>query len=329
MIDTTEIFLAINSIRKNEKKKPSKSNIYQHLQKEKHKELVYKRFEKVIENLLLSGTIFTKSDLNSFYISNDDIIIESFNNITLLPQDMNEKENKIRDLNHRLEILSEVSELKMNDINNQITGIHTALNNITSSYKAQNNCPKISSNQDTDEIKLFGEELKNKNTVIDTLLEAIFPNNKSFSSYEKLEDNYKHNVQRNQFETPKRYSFKNSNKTLGNEINITQNRYEVLSDSDENDNKGCNNDNDELSNNVTTSISSQQVNLRNNDIKKDQLKHKSKTKKRNEKGRSVTVVVGDSIVKKVKGWELSTEDYLFICCKIFSWCKNRCYGIMH
>ena len=43
--------------------------------------------------------------------------------------------------------------------------------------------------------------------------------------------------------------------------NITQNRYEVLSDSDENDTKGCNNDNDELSNNVTASISSRQVNL--------------------------------------------------------------------
>ena len=40
MIDTAEIFLAINSIRKNEKKKPSKSNIYQHLQKdEKYKGL--------------------------------------------------------------------------------------------------------------------------------------------------------------------------------------------------------------------------------------------------------------------------------------------------
>ena len=127
-----------------------------------------------------------------------------------------------------------------------------------------------------------------------------------------MEDNYKNNVKGNQFETPKRYSFKNGDKTQDNEINITQNRYEVLSDSDENDNKGCNNDNDELSNNVTTSISSQQVNLRNNDIKKDQLKHKSKTKKRNEKGRSVTVVAGDSIVRKVKGWELSTKDDLFV-----------------
>ena len=40
MIDTTDIFLPINSIMKNEKKEPSKSNIYQHLQKnEKHKEL--------------------------------------------------------------------------------------------------------------------------------------------------------------------------------------------------------------------------------------------------------------------------------------------------
>ena len=46
-------------------------------------------------------------------------------------QDINKKENKISDLNHRLEILSEVSELKLNDINNQITSIHTALNNIT------------------------------------------------------------------------------------------------------------------------------------------------------------------------------------------------------
>ena len=167
MIDTTEIFLAINSIRKNEKKKPSKSNIYQHLQKdEKHKELEYETFDQVIENLLLSGTIFTKSDPDSFYISNDDIIIESFNDITLLRQDINEKENKIRDLNHRLEILSEVSELKLNDINNQITSIHTALSNITSSHKAQNDCPKINSNQDTNEIKFLRQELKNKKLLL-------------------------------------------------------------------------------------------------------------------------------------------------------------------
>ena len=70
-------------------------------------------------------------------------------------QDINEKENEIRDLNHRLEILSEVSELKLNDINNQITSIHTALDNITSSHKAQNDCSKIISNQDTDEIKFL------------------------------------------------------------------------------------------------------------------------------------------------------------------------------
>ena len=94
-----------------------------------------------------------------------------------------------------------------------------------------------------------------------------------------MEDNYKNNVKGNQFETLKRYSFKNGDKTQDNEINITQNRYEVLSDSDENDTKGCNNDNDELSNNLTASISSRQVNLGNNDIKKDQQKHKSKTKR--------------------------------------------------
>ena len=75
------------------------------------------------------------------------------------------------------------------------------------------------------------EELKNKNTIINILLENIFSNNKSFSSYKKLEDNYKNNVQRNQFETPKRYSFKNSRKTQDNKINITQNRYEAISDS--------------------------------------------------------------------------------------------------
>ena len=88
-------------------KKPSKSNIYQHLQKdEKHGELEYETFVQVIKNLLLSETIFKNSDPDSFYISNDDIIIQSFNDITLLRQDINKKENKIRDLNHCLEILS-------------------------------------------------------------------------------------------------------------------------------------------------------------------------------------------------------------------------------
>ena len=47
------------------------------------------------------------------------------------------------------------------------------------------------------------------NTIINILLENIFSNNNSFSSYEKLVDNYENNVRGNQFETPKRYSFKN------------------------------------------------------------------------------------------------------------------------
>ena len=225
-------------------------------------------------------------------------------------QDINEKENKIRDLNHRLKILSEVSELKLNDINNQITNIHTALNNITPSHKAKNDRPKISSNHDIDEI--LREELKNKNTIINILLENIFSNDEVFPSYKKLEDNYKNNVKKKQFESPKRYSFKNTDKIQANEKIIIQNRYEVLSDSDESDTNGCNNDNDKLSNNVTASIPSRQVNIEINDIKKDQHKHKSKTKKRNEKGRNVTVVVGDSIIKKVKGWELSTKEDLFV-----------------
>ena len=92
MIDTIGILLAINFIRKNEKMKPLKITIYQHLKKgKKHKELEYETFYQVTENLLLSGTIFTKTNTDSFYISNDDIIIKSFNNNTLLRQDINEK----------------------------------------------------------------------------------------------------------------------------------------------------------------------------------------------------------------------------------------------
>ena len=90
--------------------------------------LLYETFDQVLENLLVSGTIFT--DPGSFYILNfHDIIIESFNNITLMRQDIIEKENKIMEL-------SENSELKENDINHQITTINAALNKITSSYKA-------------------------------------------------------------------------------------------------------------------------------------------------------------------------------------------------
>ena len=58
-------------------------------------------------------------------------------------------------------------------------------------------------------------------------------------------------------------------------------------------------------------ISSRQVNLRNNNIEMINISIKE-GQKSNEKGRSVTVVVGDSIVKKIKGWELSTKDDLFI-----------------
>ena len=84
------------------------------------------------------------------------------------------------DLNHYLEILSEVSELKLNDIKNQITSIHAALRNIVSSHKPQNDCPKISSNQDIDEVKFLREELRNKNNIINTLLENIFLITRSF-----------------------------------------------------------------------------------------------------------------------------------------------------
>ena len=128
------------------------------------------------------------------------------------------------------------------------------------------------------------EELKNKNTIINILLQNIFSNKKDFSSYKELENNYKNNTEKPQFETPKKYSVKNSDKSQDNETSITQNRYEVLCDSDEGDTNGCNNDSDKLSNNVTASLSSRQVNLRNDDTKKDQHKHKSKTKKRKLKG---------------------------------------------
>ena len=110
--------------------------------------------------------------------------------------------------------------------------------------------------------------MKNKNTIINILLENIFSRNKDFSSYKKLEDNYKNNLEKNQFETSKRYSVKNRDKTQHNETIITQNKYEGLSDSDESDTNGSNNYNNKITNNVTASISSHQINIGNNDIKK-------------------------------------------------------------
>lgn len=61
IIDTIEIFLVMKFIKRNEKKKPSKSNIFHHLQKdEKNKELEYETFNQLIEKLLLSGTILQR-----------------------------------------------------------------------------------------------------------------------------------------------------------------------------------------------------------------------------------------------------------------------------
>ena len=221
-----------------------KGNIYQLLQKDKkHKKLEYEAFNQVIEDWLLPGTIFTKTNPGSFYIWNGNIITKNFNDVTLIRQDINEKWNKIQDLNHRFEILSKVSKLKLNDINRKITSIDTSLNNITSIHKG-------------------------------------------------------------------------SYKTQDNKTIITQNRSEILIGSNESNTNGCHNDNNQLPNDVTASTLSQ-VNLRNDDVKKDLLNIKTK-QNRNEKGSSVTVVVGDSVVKKVKGWEL----WFIYCQIIFSLAKS-------
>ena len=66
-VEATEIFLATNSIRKNEIKKPSEGSIYQHLLKdEKHKVPEHKTFNQVNENVFLSRTFLTKADTDSF-----------------------------------------------------------------------------------------------------------------------------------------------------------------------------------------------------------------------------------------------------------------------
>ena len=83
-------------------------------------------------------------------------------------------------------------------------------------------------------------------------------------------------MNKNDFETRKGYSSQNSNKTQENETITTQNRYEVLIDSDESDTNGCNNSNEKISNYVTASISSRQVNLRNDDIKNINIKERKK-----------------------------------------------------
>ena len=88
----------------------------------------------------------------------------------------------------------------------------------------------------------------NKNVIINILSENTFSNNKYFLFfYKKLKENHKINLEKNQFETPKRYTGKSSNKTQDNETIITQERYEVLIDPDESDANGRTNDNDELS----------------------------------------------------------------------------------
>ena len=92
-----------------------------------------------------------------------------------------------------------------------------------------------------------------------------------------LEDNDIINVEKEQFETPKRYTVKNSDTTQDDQIVITQGTYEVLIDSDESDINGCNS--------------------------------------------TVTAVAGDSIVKNIKGLELSKKHDLFVV-KSFSAAKK-------
>ena len=105
-------------------------------------------------------------------------------------------------------------------------------------------------------------------------------------------------LNKNDFETCKVYSSQNSNKTQENETITTQNRSEVPLTQMK-----------AIQTDVIIAmrkylIMSQQVNLRNDDIKNINIK--ARQEKRNEKGRSVTEVLGDSIVKKANSWESST-----------------------
>ena len=111
------------------------------------------------------------------------------------------------------------------------------------------------------------------------MLGHIFSTNKYFSSYKRFEDIYKLNREKIHLKIPKRYTIKNNDKTQDNETIITQNIFEVLIDSDESDTHACDNDNDELSNNVS-GIASPQVNLRNDNAKKYRHKHKNKSEKK-------------------------------------------------
>ena len=73
------------------------------------------------------------------------------------------------------------------------------------------------------EIKFFRDELnkkdhkKIKTPLLIFYYKIFFLNNKDISFHKKLEDNYKNNVEKNEFETPERYSVKNSDKTQDNE----------------------------------------------------------------------------------------------------------------
>ena len=326
---------AINYIRNTNRKKPSISNIFKYLTKldsnisqetienelnilqdkgkiEQRGETVSKSFF-ILQRPQIFDNNEKDTDTGSVSVNEDNVNEDSS---IIINEDITDHEKLLDAKPDRKADLSDLSQrldLLFKYMDTEFQNIHNRLNSVDKSDNGD-----VRSSVDS-EVKFLRDEIKSKNTIINILLENSLKRDRNdFVSCRKSYNSSQTKTFESSFQNPKRY-VSNTKTYKNNYCPVkTSNRFEDLqnvscnNDGDDDDDNEKNNNNRSLSrkqhkDNYNHSLDSQQHNKR---VKnKSESTNTTRQTKRNHSGHTYTAIVGDSIVKDVKGWELSTENH--------------------
>ena len=307
------IINAINTITKI-KKRPDETSIYEFLNKNIEnanltKRTIYERLTSMSNNNRITNKI--TNGKNSYFVTNnessepkEDIEKQLLTDVETPPP----KKDPIADISDKLENLK-------NFFIHELSDVRAEIKSVTCSKIPDLTENKLSNNIDLEkQISFLKEECQNKNLIINILLEKIFHTNTSKSINTDNPDKPTKTVPDDCYEYPKPAKTSKLKDQLKTSIEIT-NRFSILSpDEVPTDSTGKDSS---LDGACERSI---QIDDSNSNNRTTSHKKSNKIPRKNEL--PVTAILGDSIVKDMKGWKLS-DDKNKVVVKHFSGAKTK------
>ena len=309
------IINAINTIRKN-KKRPDETSIYEFLNKNLEnanltKITINERLTSMSNNNRITNKL--NNGKNSYFVANnespepkEDVGKQLLTNIETPPP----KKDPIADISDKLENLQNFFIHELSDVRAEIKSVTCSKIPDLTENKLSNNIDLLEK-----QISFLKEECQNKNLIINILLEQLFHTNTSKSINTDNLDKSTKTVPDDCYEYPKKPAKTSKLKDQRKTSVETTNRFSILTPNEiPTDSTGKDSS---LEGACERSIQTDDSNSNN---RTNSHRKSNKTPRKNKL--PVTVILGDSIVKDVKGWKLS-EDKNKVVVKHFSGAKTK------